>query len=65
MIARELSPWELSPRTVSSAVYLGQNSNYLQQKKSRADCALVILGHPSWHCAPGASRSEAKFIPSF
>lgn len=46
------------------AVYLGQNSSYLQQKKSRADSALVIVGHPSWRHAPRASRGEAKFIPS-
>lgn len=47
------------------AVYLGQNSSYLQKKKkSRADFALVILGHPSWRHTPGTIRGEAKFIPS-
>lgn len=60
MGARELSPLELSP----CLVFIWGKIQVIYSIKSRADSALVILGHPSWSHAPGASRGEAKSIPS-
>lgn len=62
MGARELSPPELSPCLLFTWGKI--QVIYRKKKKSRADFALVILGHPSWRHTPGTIRGEAKFIPS-